>query len=288
MSWAERWEDERVSHWVSETLARAISEVLKGMVISGEGEALPFEPAAAPAGVWQLWDSPVWLTVEGGLGPEARIFVGCAGSTVDALAMYVMDGESVAHEEGVETFREVVNQAFSMLGDEATKQVGRKIEMPGSEAAEAPSGTAAPVELRFTLGGGSHAVTVAPNQAWIEALFADPEAESGASDSARDAAAQGAAETSVGLVSLPRNLERLLEVELDLAISFGETMLPLADVLKLSSGSIVELNRAVSDAVDLLVNDSIIARGEVVVVDGNYGIRVTEVASPKQRMESLL
>jgi flagellar motor switch protein FliN/FliY len=83
------------------------------------------------------------------------------------------------------------------------------------------------------------------------------------------------------------NLELLLEVELDLSVSFGETVLPLQDVLKLASGSIVELNRSAADPVDLLVNNSVIARGEVVVVDGNYGVRVTEIVSRKERIRSI-
>ncbi len=62
----------------------------------------------------------------------------------------------------------------------------------------------------------------------------------------------------------------------------------LEDVLKLASGSIVELNRSATDPVDVLVNDAVIARGEVVVVDGNYGIRVTEVVSRKERIRSIL
>jgi flagellar motor switch protein FliN/FliY len=55
----------------------------------------------------------------------------------------------------------------------------------------------------------------------------------------------------------------------------------------LASGSIVELNRSAADPVDLLVNNSVIARGEVVVVDGNYGVRVTEIVSRKERIQSI-
>ena len=80
----------------------------------------------------------------------------------------------------------------------------------------------------------------------------------------------------------------LLDVDLELSVSFGHTTLVLEEVLKLSSGSIVELNRSANDPVELLVNDAVIARGDVVVVDGNYGIRITEVVSPRERIRSLL
>jgi flagellar motor switch protein FliN/FliY len=85
----------------------------------------------------------------------------------------------------------------------------------------------------------------------------------------------------------PGNLDLLLEVELPVVVTFGRTQLPLKDVLKLSSGSIVELNRLANEPVEVLINNSVIARGEVVVVDGNYGIRVTEIVSRQERIRSI-
>ena len=84
-----------------------------------------------------------------------------------------------------------------------------------------------------------------------------------------------------------KNLAMLFEVDLDLSVSFGTTELPLQDVLKLASGSIVELNRSVNEPVDVLVNNCVVARGEVVVVEGNYGVRVTEIVSRKERIQSI-
>ena len=72
-------------------------------------------------------------------------------------------------------------------------------------------------------------------------------------------------------------LELLAEVELPVSVSFGKTRLPLKDLLKLTIGSTVELNRNVDDAVELLINNRVIARGEVVVIEGNYGIRIQEL-----------
>ncbi len=63
--------------------------------------------------------------------------------------------------------------------------------------------------------------------------------------------------------------------------------MPLDDVLKLSVGSIVELNCQASDPVEVLVNDTVIARGEVVVVDSNYGVRITDVSSRKERIQTI-
>ena len=70
-------------------------------------------------------------------------------------------------------------------------------------------------------------------------------------------------------------------------LRFGQSEMPLRDILELSSGSVVKLDQHIQEPVELLVGHKVIARGEVVVVDGNYGLRVTEIASPLERIESL-
>lgn len=76
------------------------------------------------------------------------------------------------------------------------------------------------------------------------------------------------------------NLELVLDVELNVTLRFGKRQLSLREVLELTSGSVVELDRQVDEPVELLLDGVVIARGEAVVVDGNYGLRVTEVTKP--------
>jgi flagellar motor switch protein FliN len=83
-----------------------------------------------------------------------------------------------------------------------------------------------------------------------------------------------------------RNLDLLLDVELPISVSFGRAQLPLKDVIKLTTGSIVELNRSVSEPVDIIVNNCTIARGEVVVVEGNFGVRIKQIVSKQERLRS--
>ncbi len=83
------------------------------------------------------------------------------------------------------------------------------------------------------------------------------------------------------------NIDLILDVELEVAVSFGETQMLLRDILKLGVGSVVEVDMAVNDPVTILVNAKPIARGEVVVVDGNYGVKVLEVESTADRIRSL-
>jgi flagellar motor switch protein FliN len=79
------------------------------------------------------------------------------------------------------------------------------------------------------------------------------------------------------------HLDALMNVDLPVSISFGSTEMPLADVLRLTTGSIVEFNHLLNEPVNVVVNDCLVARGDVVVVDGNYGIRISEVLTQAQR-----
>ncbi len=86
---------------------------------------------------------------------------------------------------------------------------------------------------------------------------------------------------------IPPTMDLLLDVELPVSVSFGKTEIPMKDVLKLTTGSIVELNRGVNEPVEVLVNHCLIARGEVVVVEGNYGVRIQEIISRSDRLRSV-
>jgi flagellar motor switch protein FliN/FliY len=82
-------------------------------------------------------------------------------------------------------------------------------------------------------------------------------------------------------------VELLLDVELEASLRFGSREMSLGEVLDLGPGDVVQLDRHVADPVDLIVGDKIVARGEVVLVNGNFGLRVTEVAAPRKRLESI-
>ena len=79
----------------------------------------------------------------------------------------------------------------------------------------------------------------------------------------------------------------LYDIELEATLQFGSRELQLREVLELGPGDVVELDRHVSEPVDLVVGDRIVARGEVVVSSGNFALRITEVATPQLRLESI-
>jgi flagellar motor switch protein FliN/FliY len=83
------------------------------------------------------------------------------------------------------------------------------------------------------------------------------------------------------------NIDLLLDVKMPVSIELGRTDLPISEILTLGPGSVVELDKLAGEPVDLLVNDKIIAKGEVVVVDENFGVRITMLMSPEERLKSL-
>jgi flagellar motor switch protein FliN/FliY len=83
------------------------------------------------------------------------------------------------------------------------------------------------------------------------------------------------------------NLELLLDVALDATIRFGQKNMLLREILDLHPGVAIALDRQLEEPVELLIGGRTVARGEVVIVEGNYGLRITEILSPQQRIESL-
>jgi len=109
----------------------------------------------------------------------------------------------------------------------------------------------------------------------------------------KPAAAAPAAERTVETAAAaqqaktPSNLEMVLDIRLAATARLGRVEMPIGDILNLGPGSIIDVGRLVDEPVELLVNNKLIARGDVVVVDEKFGLRITEIISPKERIESL-
>ncbi len=83
------------------------------------------------------------------------------------------------------------------------------------------------------------------------------------------------------------DLDLILDIPLELSVELGRTKMLVNNLLQLGQGSIIDLNKPAGETLDICVNGKLVARGEVVVVDEKYGIRVTDIASPLERVKSL-
>jgi flagellar motor switch protein FliN/FliY len=178
-------------------------------------------------------------------------------------------GEGVDQKAGWgELLREVVNAAAGEL----LAKTGKKCHVDNFEEIAGVS----KASRAFQLNSGEH----------IFVILVSDEVR------VREAATQSAATSAdASEPALPADLSPgirlLMDVELEVSLRFGCKELLLGEVLDLGPGDVVQLDRTVTDPVDLIVGDKIVACGEVVLVNGNFGLRVTEVASPRKRLESI-
>lgn len=84
-----------------------------------------------------------------------------------------------------------------------------------------------------------------------------------------------------------RRLDMLLDVPLEVNVELGRTRMTIQDLLQLGPGSVIELDKVAGEALDIMVNGRLVARGEAVVVNDKFGIRITDIVSPQERIQRL-
>ncbi len=84
-----------------------------------------------------------------------------------------------------------------------------------------------------------------------------------------------------------KNLDMILDIPLIVTVELGRTKMMINDLLQLGQGSVIELSKLVGEPLEILVNEKLVARGEVVVVNEKFGVRLTDIVSPMERIESL-
>jgi flagellar motor switch protein FliN/FliY len=205
------------------------------------------------------------LNLEGTL--SGSFFIELYETQARALAAKITGARVAAFaEEHADTLGSVISSAMEKLSSALSAKYG-----PFSAKVERASGLAFGGMLHIPL------AAVEAEQPGISlALYFDGELLSAL---AIPPVAQDTAPTPTPAVD-PFNLGLVMDVELNVSLRFGQRQLPLREVLELVSGSVIELDRQVDDPVELLLDGKVIARGEAVIVDGNYGLRVTEIPQP--------
>ena len=232
-------------------------------------ESAPEAPAEAPPP--EESDLRVILVAAGALRGEMSLRI--PRPAVLALAqLFLSEARDAAaefkpdHQEAVEELlRQVAGHAATAL-----KPIWGEVQLrlesgsppswsPGASGwLAAGSGAAFPLSLEWQLSAALYAALAAASH--------PPESQA--------STAEADSEPGEG------NLDLLRDVELEVTLRFGERIMLLRDILELGEGSVVELDRQVEEPVDLLLDGKLIARGEVVVVDGNYGLRIQEMLTP--------
>lgn len=84
-----------------------------------------------------------------------------------------------------------------------------------------------------------------------------------------------------------QNLNMILDIDVEVTVELGRAVMQIKDVLELAPGSVIELNKLAGETVDIFVNKALIAKGEVVVINENFGVRITEIIGASARIQNL-
>jgi flagellar motor switch protein FliN/FliY len=191
-------------------------------------------------------------------------------SLADGACLWLGAGRELWEMAGRSAWDAIAGQTMAAVAAALAEETGREVRVEGGgiEDGEIDAEMSAAV---FEIRGG--------DQVWQARIAWNAEFAA--------AWPMGSAATGDGMAGEPggsKTLELLMEVALPVSVSFGKTSLQIREVLKLNTGSVVELDRLVSEPVEVIVNNCVIARGDVVVVDGNYGVRVTQLATRAERI----
>jgi flagellar motor switch protein FliN/FliY len=256
-------------------------------------EALATEMAGAVAAVSGETARPVsgekpgataWLVRVGAAGAvTGEMLIGLTDGDAQRLSSLVMglEDSDLSDEVVSDALREITSQAIGLVSQAPATASVRLSAATVSRAGFAGTpaachGFTLPGDFTLSIVVGSNTESVA-DKAPIRLVVPEP----------RTAPPPALPSLLGHVASMSPNLDLLLDIELPLAVRFGQTELTLNTLARLGPGSVIDLHRSSDEPVDILVGGKVIARGEVVVVEGNYGVRVTEVVSTADRIRSL-
>lgn len=221
--------------------------------------------------------------------PMFRVMIGPSGwKAIGGAALQAAGIDDASDADVLSTYVEILSQALSGVARVVGSHLGKEVGLAkGAEETSVPS-RGRIIHLRARDPEGNEFALYFGFADHLVRLLGEDESQNNETkpDSERSSEPTAEAQRSTPPTENSK-MELLMDVEMPVSVSFGRAQLPLKDVIKLTTGSIVELNRNVSEPVEVIVNNCVIARGEVVVVEGNYGIRIHQIVSRAERIRSL-
>jgi len=258
--------------WVMNAWASGLEAVIESMTADRPKVKLQQDDPASSA------EGLVWWAQSLSFVSAPALWVGAPAESWKALGQLILAalGVSDASDEDIQsTCRDVVAQALSALAQHLSQELGEPVTGGEVAAADQP-GANPPAAFRFTIDAGLESVegTAVASAELIKYL---EEAAHRSEEQPAESAAGGAPADSADEEPIPElELNGLSKLQLRVRVVLGRVRLPLRDVFKLNVGSVVELDRTVTDMADIMTGDQRLGRGEIVVVNGNYGIRITD------------
>jgi len=266
--------------YLAEEWTALLVQILESM--TDQKPKATWKSASAPAA-----DGMLWWAQNLNLAQAPLIWVGAAAQAWNDLGGRTLRAagiETADPADAKNTYFEILSQSLAGLAQSLSARMGSEITCAkGEECVQAPA-EAEWIAAEILYDDAVLQVSIGCAPGLLDALEHPREARPAAPSAALEKAP---AEPAAFVPHASKTLDLLLDVELPVSVSFGRAELLLKDVLKLTTGSIVELNRGVSEPVEVIVNNCVVARGEVVVMDGNYGVRIHQIISPQERLRTL-
>ncbi len=268
-----------VFEWLGQSWTVALAEVIEGL--AGQKPGAVWNTVAAPPDA-AATGATLWWQQGFDLGAGALAWAAAGEPAWRALGAHALGGAGVENPEADDargTAVEILSQSFARLAQSIGERLGRTVaSQSGSERAAPPD--AAPA--------GQAEVSLPDGTAAAVGLYCSPLLAQLLAPAPPGGPAREAPPTAKDEPDCPPSptLDLLRDMELPVSVSFGKTQLPLHEVLKLAAGSVIELDRSVNDPVALVVNNTVVALGEVVVIEGNYGLRISEIMSRERLVGS--
>jgi len=270
--------------WPEET-----ASLLGQMGVAGAA-ASSDEPKTTESTTQDLFAKGMYARFIGAGALKGELSIGCENATALVLAQAFMsepiDPSIEFGSNHRDAFLELIRQVAGMVATDWKGEIRRDVVLSFHSASEPPFAGVMETSIEIR-GERFSAVTLklALNREMTDTLGAPPQSATAASPSVSQNVSTESKTMSSG--NVPTNLDLLLDVELEATIRFGEREMLLKEICGLMPGTVIELDQMINEPAQLLVAGRTVAWGEVVVVDGNFGLRVTEVASRNQRAEML-
>jgi flagellar motor switch protein FliN len=242
--------------------------------------------------------SLTYITVSGDV--DAKILIAMPPTLATSLGDLMLGGEGESKNEMNDDDIDATKEIISNIMGAVSTSLGAQKEMPAiSLKVETTEFINEDGEINlddfnkmyvynFSLGSISSLLMLIVDEKF-ENTFLHPQDSTASSVQPASAASHESSEESTKTFDSNemKNISLIMDVKLPLRVRIGRKKMLLKDVLSMDIGSVVELNQLANDPLDILVDDHVIAQGEVVIVDGNFGVQITEIGSKKERLKRL-
>lgn len=269
--------------WLADEWATQVTLVMESM--TGEAPSVVYAPhELSTAEIDPNQTEMIWWEQRFSSAPDAMAWIGAATKSWEEIGNRVLKSAGVddGDQETIRgTYLEIISQALSGVAGALSKRTRKETSCL--------EGRTTPPQSWADLQAYSFDITLGEQAFPVLGLFSKSiqDLQETPPESSQPKALAPPSKPAAEETGKLHSIDLLLDVELPVSVSFGRAQLPLKDVIKLTTGSIIELNRSVSEPVEVIVNNCVIGRGEVVVVEGNFGVRIRQVISRQERLRTL-